>query len=241
MARLSGGLMPSDVLRLFIGYDAREPIAYHVLAHSILRRASCPVSITPLVRSSLGGLYWRARGPTESTDFALSRFIVPALCGYQGPAVFMDCDMLVRGDIGHLWREIEKQPNAAVLCCQHEYTPRPGAKFLGQPQTTYPRKNWTSVMVFNAAMCQALTPAYVNAASGLELHRLLWLGECDCRIGSLPLEWNWLIGEYEPNPDARVLHFTRGGPWFEEFADCDGADEWRAELASMQAVPNLVA
>lgn len=227
-------------LQIFIGYDAREPVAYHVLSHSILSRATCPVSITPVARHTLGGIYWRERAPNESTDFARSRFLVPSLCDFQGHAVFMDCDMLCRTDIAALWTEIQRQPDKAVLCCQHQYQPKMGEKFLGQPQTAYPRKNWSSFMVFNNAMCHALTPAYVNTATGLELHRFQWLGDCDCRIGALPIDWNWLVGEYDPNSDAKVLHFTRGGPWFEAFWDCDHAPLWRAELASMQAVSDEV-
>lgn len=240
-ARANGGIVtPMEaVLRIFIGYDPREAVAYHVLSHSILSRATCPVAITPLVRTHLRGWYWRERGPQESTDFARSRFIVPALCGYQGHAVFMDCDMLCRVDIGQLWNEILAQPDTAVLCCQHDYTPKMGTKFLGQQQTDYPRKNWSSFMVFNNAMCHALTPSYVNKATGLELHRFHWLG-CDCRIGALPVDWNWLVGEYPSNPHAKILHFTRGGPWFEEFRTCDHAAEWFAEVEAMQAIAQAV-
>lgn len=230
-----GVVMPLEtVLRIFIGYDPREAVAYDVLAHSILRRASCPISITPIARPHLSGLYWRDRGPTESTDFALTRFLVPYLCGYQGHGVFLDCDMLCRVDIGRLWAEIATQPDQAVLCCQHDYTPKTGPKFLGQAQTAYPRKNWSSFMVFNAAMCRRLTPTYVNRASGLELHRFQWL-DCDCRIGALPLEWNWLVGEYEPNPQAHILHYTRGGPWFPDFAGSDHATEWWEEARAVTA------
>lgn len=225
----------SEPLRIFIGYDQREAIAYHVLSHSILTRSSVPVMIAPLVQSALReqGIYNRERTPLESTEFSMTRFLVPYLCGYRGNAVFMDCDMLCRVDIAELWDEI-LESEEAVLCCQHSYTPSANTKFLGNPQTAYPRKNWSSFMVFDCTRCRALTPDYVNTATGLELHRMLWMDNKP--IGALPLEWNWLVGEYEKNYNANILHYTLGGPWFAETAHCDHADEWRQEASALRLV-----
>ena len=118
----------------------------------------------------------------------------------------------------------------AVMVAKHDYTPRDEVKFLNHSQARYAKKNWSSVMLLNNARCRALTPQFVREASGLELHQFKWLaGEGE--IGSLPLEWNWLVGEYDMNPDAKIAHFTRGGPYFADYADCDYADEWRAALA----------
>jgi hypothetical protein len=220
------------VLRIFIGYDPRESVAFHVLSHSLLRRSSVPLSVSPLVRSQLNSVYTRARGPTESTEFSMTRFLVPALSGYQGWSIFMDCDMLCRADIAGLAAEIERQPDKAVLVCKHDYTPRTERKFLGHVQTKYTRKNWSSLMLFNNARCRSLTSDYVNTASGLELHRFAWID--DASIGELSLDWNWLVGEYEYNPNARIVHFTIGGPYFAAYRDCDYAAEWFAERDSMQ-------
>ena len=222
------------MLQVFIGYDPRETVAFYTLAHSILRRSSIPVSITALMKSQLKGLYTRPRGPTESTEFALTRFLVPALSGFAGWSLFMDCDMLCRADIAELAAETERQPDKAVLVCQHDYVPKAGRKFLNQVQTAYPRKNWSSVMLFNNARCRALTPEYINSATGLELHRFQWTD--DASIGALDLEWNWLVAEYEHNPKAKIAHFTLGGPWFADYRDCDYADEWRAEREKAAAV-----
>jgi hypothetical protein len=219
------------MLRIFIGYDPDETVAWHTLAHSILARASIPVQFAPVGRAQLRGVYTRERGPTESTEFAISRFLVPYLCGYEGWSLFMDCDMLCRADIAALAALAEGRDDKAVLVCQHDYVPKTERKFLDQPQTRYPRKNWSSVMLFNNARCRALTPEYVNRASGLDLHRFAWLA--DEEIGSLPLEWNWLVGEYPYNPDAKIVHFTIGGPWFEEYRASDYADEWFEEQRRM--------
>ena len=222
-------------LRIFVGWDSKEPAAFSVLAHSILSRASAPVAIIPLVQGQLraAGLYTRERGPTESTEFSLTRFLVPYLSSYEGVSIFMDCDMLCLTDIYGLIGETLSRwareyvarhdglhvsdrlpsPSPAIYVCKHDYTPRPGDKFLGQQQTSYPRKNWSSLMVFDNAQCKVLTPQYVNTVTGLELHRFAWLE--DGQIGELPLEWNWLVGEYQDNPEAKILHYTRGGPWFE--------------------------
>lgn len=216
--------------RIFIGYDSKEPIAYHVLSHSIFTRSSIPVVITPLVQPALrqAEIYTRERNPLESTEFSLTRFLTPFLCDYRGVAVFMDCDMLCLGDIAELIDIALANTGVAVSVCQHSYEPRTSTKFLGQQQTVYPRKNWSSLMVFDCSHfgSRALTPEYVNATSPLELHRLMWSREA---IGAIPLDWNWLVGEYEPNPHAKMLHYTLGGPWFPEYAKCDHSTEWWEE------------
>jgi hypothetical protein len=220
------------MLQIYIGFDPRESVAFYTLAHSISRRSSVPISVAPLVQGQLKGLYRRARGPTESTEFSLTRFLVPALSEYRGWSVFMDCDMLCRADIAGLEREIERQRDKAVLVCKHDYVPKTARKFLDQVQTRYPRKNWSSLMVFNNERCRSLGVDYVNTASGLELHRFAWID--DGAIGELPLEWNWLVGEYAYNPAARIVHFTIGGPYFDAYRDCDYAGEWFAEYESMR-------
>ena len=226
------------MLRVFIGYDPNEAVAYHTLAHSILRRSSIPVSIAPLMRSQLGGMYRRERGPTESTDFSMSRFLVPALSEFRGWSLFMDCDMLCRADIAQLVAHAEREPDKAVLVCQHDYVPKTERKFLDQVQTKYPRKNWSSLMLMNNARCGALTPDYVNTATGLQLHRFQWLE--DGAIGKLPLEWNWLVGEYEYKAEAKIVHFTLGGPYFDDYRDCDYAEEWREECRRANFAANRI-
>ena len=225
-----------SLLQIFIGYDPKEAVAYHTLAHSIQRRSSVPVSIAPLMQSQLKGLYTRARGPTESTEFSLTRFLVPALSQFRGWSLFMDCDMLCRVDIAELAAFAGRADDKAVLVCQHDYVPKTERKFIDQVQTRYPRKNWSSLMLFNNARCTALTPQYVNGASGLELHRFAWTE--DALVGSLPLEWNWLVSEYEYNPDAKIVHYTIGGPYFNEYRACDYAGEWFEENRRMNFAAN---
>jgi len=220
------------MLQIYIGYDPRESVAFYTLAHSISRRSSVPISVAPLVQSQLKGLYRRTRGPTESTEFSLTRFLVPHLSGFSGWSLFMDCDMLCRVDIAALMKEAQRQADKAVLVCKHDYVPKTQRKFLDQVQTRYPRKNWSSLMIFNNARCRALSPDYVNSAPGLELHRFAWID--DAAIGALPLEWNWLVGEYAYNPGAKIVHFTIGGPYFAAYRECDYASEWFAEFESMR-------
>jgi hypothetical protein len=220
------------MLSVYIGFDPREAVAFYTLAHSILQRSSIPVSIAPLMRSQLGKLYWRERGPTESTEFSMTRFLVPALSEYRGWSLYMDCDMLCRADIAELASRISSERDKAVLVCKHDYVPKTERKFLDQVQTKYTRKNWSSLMLFNNERCRALTPDYVNGALGLELHRFAWTD--DRRIGELPLEWNWLVGEYPFNAGAKIVHYTLGGPYFDEYRDCDYAGEWFAERRQMK-------
>jgi hypothetical protein len=184
------------------------------------------------MQSQLKELYRRSRGPTESTEFSLTRFLVPRLSEYRGWSLFMDCDMLCRADISELAATIEQFPDKAVLVCKHDYVPKAGKKFLGHVQTAYPRKNWSSLMLLNNERCRALTPEYVNSATGLDLQRFTWIA--DSAIGELPLEWNWLVGEYDYNPAAKIVHFTLGGPYFDDYRNCDYAEEWFAEFDSMR-------
>lgn len=223
-------------LQLFIGFDPNEAVAYHVLAHSIMRRARRPVSITPLYRRQLIGMgaYSRERGPTESTEFSLTRFLVPYLSGFDGVSIFMDADMLVLGDVWELADIALADPYKDVFVVKHDYAPKTRTKFLNQPQTTYPCKNWSSVMVFNGhrSATRTLLPAYVNKCVPGDLHRFKWAQE----VGELPPEWNHLVGEYKANPDAKLLHFTLGGPYFPEYFGCEGTEAWYAEAANALAV-----
>jgi len=218
-------------LNICIGYDQHEAVAFHVLSHSIMRRASGPVTITPLYLPWLeaSGVYKRERDPNQSTDFTFSRFLTPWLSPGQR-SIFMDCDMLCLGDIYELDR-MARDMTCDVAVVKHDYTPTSTAKFLNQPQSSYPCKNWSSLMVFNGHRqpVRNLTPRYVNNASAMDLHQFKWCA--DGGIGGLPIEWNHLVGEYLPNPEAKLVHFTLGGPWFPEYADCEYADHWREELA----------
>lgn len=219
-----------NMINVFIGYDPREAVAFSVLAHSIQSHASEPVSIAPLMLEQLKSVLTRERHPLQSTDFSFSRFLVPCLSGYSGWSVFMDCDMLVRDDIAKLWRLRDER--YAVMVVKHDHVPRETVKFLGEPQSKYEKKNWSSVMLFNNARCRALTPEYVNTASGLDLHQFKWLGN-DEQIGALPDRWNHLVGYNAPRNDAALVHYTLGGPYFPEYAGCEYAAEWRAERDAM--------
>jgi len=218
------------MIRVFIGFDPREAVAFSVLAYSIQSRASCPVSIVPLVLPQLAGILTRERHPLQSTDFSFSRFLTPHLSDYAGWSLFMDCDMLVLDDIARLYEQ--RDDRYAVMVVKHEHTPREDVKFLNQPQSKYEKKNWSSVMLFNNARCGALTTDYVNAASGLELHQFKWLAG-DHLIGSLEPRWNHLVGYDPPRDGASLVHYTLGGPYFDEYRDCEYAPEWFAERDRM--------
>lgn len=218
------------MIRFFIGYDTREAVAFGVLSHSIHARASRPVSITPVMLSQLGHVFRRDRNALQSTEFSFSRFLTPYLCDYEGWAIFTDCDMLMLDDVAKLWELRDER--YAVQLVKHVHVPREDTKFLGAVQTRYEKKNWSSVMLMNCAKCTALTPEYVNKASGLELHQFKWL-EGDHLIGGIPKRWNHLVGYDAPDPAAALAHFTIGGPYFAEYAGCEFAKEWFAEKEAM--------
>jgi hypothetical protein len=221
------------MINVFIGYDPDEAVAYSDLAYSIQARASQPVSIAPLMLSQLRALFTRKRDPLQSTEFSFSRFLTPYLSGYEGWSVFMDCDMLMLDDIANLWKL--RDDRYSVLVVKHDHVPRETVKFLGRTQSKYDKKNWSSVMLFNNARCRALSPEYVNRASGLELHQFKWLGNDDL-IGALPERWNHLVGYNPPRHDAALVHYTIGGPYFDAYRECEYSREWFAERDAMLRV-----
>jgi hypothetical protein len=221
------------VIKVFIGYDAKESIAYHVLSHSLLSRSSVPISITPIVKSQLANVYRRPRLNLESTDFSLTRFLVPMLSNYQGWSLYMDCDMLCRTDIAELAKQAGMiNWDKAVMVVKHDHKPKELSKFNGNTQTTYEKKNWSSLMLFNNERCQALTPQYIDTATGLELHQFKWLGD-DSMIGTLKPEWNHLVGYDQYSIGAKIVHFTEGIPAYSQYKDCDYSEEWFREYEAM--------
>lgn len=185
-------------MRVFIGVDQRQPLAYTVLQSSIIRRASKLVTITPLLLSQLPENMQR-RG---LTDFTFSRYLVPYLCGYQGWAVFMDADMMARGDIHDLMDH-----------ARDEYA----VQVVKVPQ----RFEWPALMLFNCEKCTALTPELVMEGDPGEF------GWGD--VGELPAEFHHVVGYQEPNPDAHIVHFTMGIPAFPEVRPCEFDREWMME------------
>jgi lipopolysaccharide biosynthesis glycosyltransferase len=210
---------------IFIGYDPREAIAFHTCVNSIIRQASQPVSIMPLALNNFKD--YTETHTDGSNQFIYSRFLVPHLMGYSGHAIFMDGDMILRGDIAELWamRSLDKD----VQVVKHDYKTKMTTKYLGSKNEDYPRKNWSSVMIFNCNNypTRKLTPEYIQKSTGAHLHRFQWTS--DDRVGILPPEWNWLPDEYGANPDAKLLHYTLGTPCFHEFATTPMADEWHRE------------
>lgn len=200
------------MIKIFIGFDQRETVAFNVLQHSIRARVTCPIAICPLDRNTLRGIYDRPRGQLESTDFSLSRFIVPYLCNYEGWAVFMDCDMLCLGDVAEFanYMTLATRWTKAVSVVKHDYTPKEETKFLGERQTKYEKKLWSSLMIFNNALCHNLTKEAVNSRDGLWLHQFKWTS--DDLIGEIPQAWNWIPGHSAGMP--KMVHYTEGGIWF---------------------------
>ena len=225
-----------DSLRIFIGWDSREDIAYQVARQSILDNASIPVEIRPIKLSQLvsDGIYTRDIDPLASTEFTYSRFLTPHLAGFEGWALFCDCDFLFFGDVANLAQYMYEK--FAIACVKHDYTPSNAVKMDGKVQTQYPRKNWSSFMLFNCAHASTsrLTVERVNQETGAYLHRMQWAD--DSEIGEIPVIWNWLEGWNELPPGGRpeAVHFTNGGPWFAEWQNVAFADEWKALAARVE-------
>jgi lipopolysaccharide biosynthesis glycosyltransferase len=209
-------------INLYVGYDEREAIAYHVFCHSVIKNTSIPVKITPLVLSQLKE--FNETHQDRSNDFVYSRFLTPYLNEFDGWAIFADGDMICQADLKELIGMAD--PNKALMVVKHDYQTKASIKYLGNINENYPRKNWSSVMLWNCShpKHKILTPEFVSNQTGKFLHRFSWLDDND--IGELPVEWNWLACEYEKNTDAKLIHYTLGTPCFKDFRDTDMAEIW---------------
>jgi lipopolysaccharide biosynthesis glycosyltransferase len=231
------------MFKIYIGWDSREPEAAEVCRHSILKHSTIPVQIEFLKQDVLREQkhYWRAVDEQASTEFSLTRFLVPHLNGYSGPAVFVDCDFVFVSDVRELFQNINSKH--AVHVVKHQYKPKQDTKMDGKQQHQYPRKNWSSLMLFNCAHpnCQTLTPELVNTKSPAYLHRFEWAD--GLAIGGLSPEWNWLVNWYHEPDDGKpkAIHYTEGGPWFENYRHCEYgwyyAEAFHSWKQSQQLVP----
>ena len=212
------------MIRIVIGFDQREAVAYHTFCQSILERASAPVSFTPLVLGSLKG--FSETHTDGSNAFIYSRFLTPWLMDFNGWAIFADGDMICLDDIAKLWALRDK--TKAVQVVQHNYQTKALDKYLGNKNENYPRKNWSSLILWNCAhpKHKLLTPEFVMKQTGAFLHRFTWLEDAD--VGALPKEWNWLTTEYEDNYQASLLHYTLGTPCFADYKNAEMSDVWHA-------------
>jgi lipopolysaccharide biosynthesis glycosyltransferase len=218
------------MIRITIGYDEREAVAYHTFCQSILEKSSSPLSFTPLVLSTMPG--YRETHTDGSNSFIYSRFLTPSLFGFEGWAIFADGDMICREDIAKLWSL--RDESKAVQCVKHDYKTKAQDKYLGNKNQDYPRKNWSSVVLWNCGhpANRILEPEFVMQQTGAFLHRFTWLD--DSLVGELPREWNWLTTEYPDNFSAHLLHYTLGTPCFKDYSDSDMASEWHDAHARTQ-------
>lgn len=209
------------MIPLFLGYDKREAVGYHVCVESLIRTATAPFTVAPVFGDRRDG----------TNDFIYSRFLVPYLCDYQGWAIFADgSDMLFREDIAHLWALRSARNAHAVLVVQRHYKTRHPRKYIGTDMEShnrdYPCKNWSSLMLFNCAhpANRVLTPEYIRQHGGEHLHTFGWLPSS--AVGALPARWNVLMGEEGEDAECAVAHYTLGIPFFNHYKKCTRSKEW---------------
>ena len=221
-----------DSVRIYTGFDQREAVGWHVCLQSIIERTESQVEIIPLTER----LGKKLGAGTDGTNaFTKLRFLIPYLCGYRGWALFIDCaDMLLMADVAELWALKESQYDVMVV--KHEYSTKHPVKYLGQPNLDYPAKNWSSVMLMNCGNFpwRKITPEYVGKSTGQHLHRFEFLKPD--RIGDLPIEWNHLVSEYEPNAEAKLAHWTVGIPAWSQYKDTEHAQSWRQTLSAVNHI-----
>jgi lipopolysaccharide biosynthesis glycosyltransferase len=213
------------MLKIFVGMDLKiEPVAYAVFCQSVIEHSSIPVSFTPMALNTLSE--YTETHKDGSNDFIYSRFLVPYLCGFKGMALWVDGDMIVRSDIAELLWEF--QQDEAVKVVKHHYKTKHPVKYLGAKNEDYPKKNWSSVMLWNCGhhLNKQLTPKFVMEKDGKYLHRFEWLKYPEEQVGKLDETWNWLETEYEYNADAKLVHHTLGTPCFKDYQNTDYSQEW---------------
>ena len=213
-----------NAIKIVVGFDQRESVAFHVFTQSIIEKASLPISFMPLALNILSG--YSEKHTDRSNDFVYSRFLTPYLNHFQDWAIFADGDMVCQADIAELWNL--RDESKALLVVKHDYKTKAHTKYLGNINENYPRKNWSSLILWNCKhpKHKILTPEFVEHQSGKFLHRFAWLEDND--IGELPREWNWLVTEYPNNPSAKILHYTLGTPCFGDYKDSDMAEYWHS-------------
>jgi lipopolysaccharide biosynthesis glycosyltransferase len=211
---------------IYIGYDENSPVTYHVCSNSIIRKSTTPVALIPLVLPSLP---YNETHTDGSNRFVYSRFLVPYLQNFTGWALFIDGDMVVTDDITTLFTEF-LDPSKGVVVVKHSYTTNSKIKYLNHTNDDYPRKNWSSVILWNCSYYKnkILTPKTISESTGSFLHRFSWLD--DFEIGELPIEWNWLPDEFGENPKAKIIHYTLGAPCFNGYETTPMNELWHQEL-----------
>ena len=212
----------NDILKVVVGFDQRESIAYHTFTQSIIEKCSMPLIIIPLAMNTLKG--YKETHTDKSNDFIYSRFLTPYLNNFKGWAIFADGDMICQVDIKELWDLMDQ--SKALQVVKHDYKTKAKKKYLGNINEDYPKKNWSSLILWNCShpKHKILTPEFIASQTGKYLHRFSWLDESE--IGELPKEWNWLAIEYPENKNAKLIHYTLGTPCFQEYKESDMADIW---------------
>lgn len=219
--------MKSSKRNIYIGFDEREEIAFDIARFSIEEKTSefKTVELNQKILRRHGD-YWREPDKKASTEFSITRFLVPHLNSFSDWALFVDCDILFLSDPQELFDLADDR--YALMCAKHDYRPSSKTKMDSQVQHLYPRKNWSSMMLFNCShpSNQRLTRELVNSGEPGFLHQMKWLN--DDEIGEISHEWNWLVDWYKEPDDgkARMVHYTEGGPWFDAYRDCEYSEEW---------------
>jgi lipopolysaccharide biosynthesis glycosyltransferase len=212
----------ADCIKIVVGFDQREAIAYHTFSQSVLEKSSLPVLFLPLSMNTLKG--YKETHNDKSNDFVYSRFLTPYLHNFEGWAIFADGDMVCQSDIKELWDL--RDETKALQVVMHDYKTKFNQKYLGNTNENYPRKNWSSLILWNCShpKHKVLTPDFISSQTGKYLHRFSWLDDED--IGKLPIDWNWLAIEYPNNPKAKIIHYTLGTPCFKDYRNTEMAVTW---------------
>jgi len=213
----------SDIVDIIVGFDQREAVAYHAFTQSVIEKSSIPIRFLPLNINSLSN--YKETHQDGSNEFIYTRFLVPYLMNFQGWAIYADGDMVCLEDIKKLWDL--RDDNYAIQVVKHDYKTKIKNKYWGNKNEDYPRKNWSSLILWNCnhPSHEVLNPNFIREQTGAFLHRFSWIKDQD--IGELAKEWNWLAMEYEDKKDLNLIHYTIGTPCFKEYENASLSSYWK--------------
>ena len=219
----------SDIVDIVVGFDQREAVAYHAFTQSVIEKSSTPIRFLPLNINSLSN--YKETHQDGSNEFIYSRFLVPYLMNFSGWAIYADGDMVCLEDIKKLWDL--RDDKYAIQVVKHDYKTKIKNKYWGNKNEDYPRKNWSSLILWNCnhSSHKILTPEFIQKQTGAFLHRFNWIK--DNEIGEINKEWNWLAMEYEEKKDINLIHYTIGTPCFKEYSNSSLSSHWNQSFSNM--------
>jgi lipopolysaccharide biosynthesis glycosyltransferase len=198
-----------EPIRVFVGADESQLVPAAVLEYTIRKHTAGRVEFTTMRDLPVPMPKDPAKRPR--TGFSFYRFMLPKLAGYQGRALYLDCDMQVFANLSELWAiPFDGQ---TVLCT---YQPEPPERWKGNK--SFKPGRHLAVMMLD---CSRLDWDVHEIVRGLDEDRYGYTElMSDLAIvpeeqieERIPVEWNSL--EHYEAGTTKLVHYTQvpTQPW----------------------------